>query len=103
MSVGIGARRTRVTKAAAIEPIGTAVESTSTAAVTSTATKTTSAASATPPCQRVGRASEGECSNQDEDPHRKSGGDVQIHFILHGRDSSTFRNSIRFASLGSWG
>src|SRR5208282_2147306 len=98
-----------MTKAAAVEPIRTAVESTSsaarpsTSAEASTATKATSPSSAAPPCERPWRTRERECTDQNEDPQRKSRGDAQLSFVFHGRYSLTFRNSIRFASLGSRG
>src|SRR5208283_494540 len=103
MSPGIAARRTGMTEAAAIEPIRTAMESTATAASTAAKAPTAakaSASAAAPPCQHVGRTCEREYTDHNQDLQRKSRGDAQIHFAPHGRYSLTFRNSMRFASLG---
>src|SRR5271166_1108067 len=101
MSIRIVTRRTGVTKAASIEPIRAAVVSTPTTAIAASAAK--APASSAPPCQRIGHACEREFTNQNEYLQRNFRGDARIHFVLHGCDSLTFKNSIRFASLGRRG
>src|SRR5271170_2386833 len=58
------------------------------------------ASAATPPCQRVGRARESNCSRQCQHSQRNSPCDARSYDALHGYDPLTFRNSMRLASLG---
>src|SRR5271155_4694465 len=90
----------RPSEAAVVEPVGAAVESTSTAAPTAAASTTVPTSAATPPCQRVGRARESNCSRQGQHSQRNSACDARSYNDLHGYDPLTFRNSIRLASLG---
>src|SRR5271154_1036984 len=86
----------RPSEAAVVEPVRTAVVSTAAAAVITAV----STAATAPPCQRVGRARESNCSRQCQHSQRNSPCDARSYDALHGYDPLTFRNSMRLASLG---